>query len=730
MNSWVIKQIKAKNIFRYASLGINFPSEKMTCLVSGVNLDSEGTNSNGSGKSSIFDIFAWCVFGKTARTERNKKVVRRETVIDGKASEDVYAEVTLTNGAYDIVIRRELNKNFGSSLTFISFYGGEEQDLTKRNPTLTQLAINKFFSLDSKRGFEDFLSSVYFSDVSSKGFLSDDITPKERQRVLERFLGLGVFDKAIKQSKLKSDEFERELFESNTEYNSLSSITDNVNIDEANKELKEIEKLVSNVELEISSNKEKFDQANESLRTYGNYSKAIENLIEKEDSIVNSKNKLIKQYKELKHELADSEEKRKRWKASENRYNELKEKISGVKDKIISLNEAKSKIPSGNEIHVEKNKYVLKRTELEDTLHDSMKCPSCNADLMKIDKQLKPLDREKALMKATEYKEKISQLDTLLRSLEEQRHDVQETIQEFNNVRNEYEREFNKLAKLKAEVDNSDLGSLDALVEKGKELENKHNEIKTEIELNKGYLNNFVNTFRQTYPEYKLPHQLVEFIKGNISELQDNLIELKTNVAIIKNKIKTFEENSDKLKQLKKDIKVIKNDLNISKYWELAFDDIKRHMLNSFIPLFEKTVNEHLTILGVNERVRFDLLKESDSGNTSAGFNIQVFDGKTWDDYGAYSGGERSRILVSAGFALRELASKKIQGTFGFLLCDELLDNLDETGRLYFFKMIKNISGQKFIITHSDTNSIQENCTHELLVTREDNVSRCEIKFL
>ena len=70
-------------------------------------------------------------------------------------------------------------------------------------------------------------------------------------------------------------------------------------------------------------------------------------------------------------------------------------------------------------------------------------------------------------------------------------------------------------------------------------------------------------------------------------------------------------------------------------------------------------------------------------------------------DLETYSGGESKRIGICVGFALRELTLTKGYSNFNFLLMDEVIDSLDETGIGEFFNLLNNVTGRKLLITHN-----------------------------
>ena len=60
--------IKVRNFFSIRKLKLNL-EERGTILITGRNMDNPAANSNGSGKSSIWDALIWCLYGRVVRDD-------------------------------------------------------------------------------------------------------------------------------------------------------------------------------------------------------------------------------------------------------------------------------------------------------------------------------------------------------------------------------------------------------------------------------------------------------------------------------------------------------------------------------------------------------------------------------------------------------------------------------------------------------------------------------------
>ena len=160
------------------------------------------------------------------------------------------------------------------------------------------------------------------------------------------------------------------------------------------------------------------------------------------------------------------------------------------------------------------------------------------------------------------------------------------------------------------------------------------------------------------------------------------------------------------------------------KYWVDGFPAIRRWMIESFLPTFEQQTNSYLGQMEVGMRCRFDTLKEkkSKAGQFKEEFDLSIIDENNEKrDLETYSQGETKRIGVCVGFALRELTLTKGYSNFNFLMMDEVIDSLDETGIGEFFNLLNNITGLKMLITHNT--DLKTRFGNIITVRKQDGIS-------
>ena len=150
--------VEAINFLCYKHINFNF--------VDGVWLI---TGKNGAGKSSIFDMVCFAVYGKTrGDLDSVVKIGEKECIVRLKFKSD-------DSNIYKVVRKRVLNKK--SSLLLFNLRN-KKLKLTRPNIVETQSKIESIIGFN----FDMFISSAYFGQERITNFMSK--TPKERKVLL------------------------------------------------------------------------------------------------------------------------------------------------------------------------------------------------------------------------------------------------------------------------------------------------------------------------------------------------------------------------------------------------------------------------------------------------------------------------------------------------------------------------------------------------------------------
>lgn len=151
-------------------------------LVLGDNQDDPRANSNGAGKSHIFDALDWCLWGDNPRGDHADALCNEEAFIvrGSKCSVAVFLE---NDNGDEVIIRRHRSK---SKLELNLSAGGK--DLTALDTKETQKAVTRLLGLNR----EVFHAAVLFGQTDLVHYA--DATDAMRMEILTRLLQLGEID--------------------------------------------------------------------------------------------------------------------------------------------------------------------------------------------------------------------------------------------------------------------------------------------------------------------------------------------------------------------------------------------------------------------------------------------------------------------------------------------------------------------------------------------------------
>jgi DNA repair exonuclease SbcCD ATPase subunit len=169
----------------FLSLGEeNIPLAKQgLVLIEGENRDDASTESNGAGKSSIFEALIWCLYGITLKYGADQDAVVR----NGCKSCRVVVGLTDDAGQIWSITRTRPAK--------LELYLGSRMQTTGSIKE-TQLAVDALVGMDA----DTFMNTVFFGQGRIVQFSA--LTDKEQKAVLERLIGVEAITEAHKNSKL------------------------------------------------------------------------------------------------------------------------------------------------------------------------------------------------------------------------------------------------------------------------------------------------------------------------------------------------------------------------------------------------------------------------------------------------------------------------------------------------------------------------------------------------
>jgi len=105
-------------------------------------------------------------------------------------------------------------------------------------------------------------------------------------------------------------------------------------------------------------------------------------------------------------------------------------------------------------------------------------------------------------------------------------------------------------------------------------------------------------------------------------------------------------------------------------------------------------------------------------------FDVKVSMDKEESPINMLSQGERGRVGTCVGMALRDLTRDRGNNIFDFIFIDEIADSMDSTGLMELVKLLDDVPGQKFVISHNE--ELKNYFDKTITAIRTDGVSRIE----
>jgi DNA repair exonuclease SbcCD ATPase subunit len=652
------------------------PTEKI--LIIGENEDAAGADSNGAGKTTLLNAISWSIFGRVPNAIASDDVIHRN-----KDFCKVKIRILDTENQ-ELIIERTRSLKSGQDLTW--FLNDESQ--TQRTLKQTQLTLLNYFGIlaNNNEYYNDFLNTTYFSIDAVKAFAGKRSTSRERMDLIARFLNLEVLDKCTAKAKIYMNNQKSELtaiqgqiefldnkLEEGVDVRSLEGeITDlGIQVKEAQRGNKEAKKQLAAVE--------EFKSLTEQL-------KDINTMIERTETDLSSLVESFQsQIEDLQNKLDNQAAINKKVKSQETI---LKKKKSSLNEQ--NIDKIKAHLDKGEAKHFDLNQKIH---FIMGQLEESLNCPECKTALMIDDNQIQSFDETKLQQDLHEYELSIKSIEPKLDEYKTKYVELKKLNEEIKDI----DRDLSYLRK--------ELANLMGIPEKIKEISQK---IVDKKKSSSSYLKGLekskftINLKLKKYPG--LDDTMYEVIEDSIEQNDRVIEESKDEIARLKARIDSNQQDIDSLKKLKDKESDLLEVMGTYDYWTDGFPAIRRWMIESFLPTFEEHTNSLLSQMEVGMRVRFDTLKEKKSGKGEMKneFDLSIIDENNQKrDLETYSGGESKRIGVCVGFALRELTLNKGYSNFNFLLMDEVIDSLDETGIGEFFNLLNSITGLKLLITHN-----------------------------
>lgn len=268
--------------------------------------------------------------------------------------------------------------------------------------------------------------------------------------------------------------------------------------------------------------------------------------------------------------------------------------------------------------------------------------------------------------------------------------------------------------KLKAIQD--EINSINDSMRKGRENNMRYESLQDDIErLNR---------------KFNLIHDEIKTINAKIEAKNKAIRELKSGEAI-KRRIDDLRKKKQEIfRSLNESRDVLKNadaELDILKFWQynMGKSGFQTYLANKSIKMLEGTINNFLSRMNIDYRVRIEPYKVLKSGDVRDKIDCFVSsDGAQWQNFLGFSGGERQRIILAGILALQKLINDSLGDRgLNLLLLDESLGNIDTLGTMGMVNILERFNITTMLITQNieEPRKIFSNC---LEVIKEDGISK------
>ncbi len=697
-------RIKHLNITNFGAFGedvnIDFdrydPNDKI--LIIGENNDAAGADSNGAGKSTLLNAISWAIFGRLPNSIDSDDVIRR-----GTTSVRVCLRL-LDEQEREIQIVRKRQLKGKHDLQW--FIDGESE--TQRTMKQTQHSLLNYFGIleNNTEYFSDFLNTTYFSVDAVKAFAGKKSTSKDRMDLISRFLNLEVLEKSTSKSKIYANRLKSDLkvIQGKVEF-LRNKLDEGFNKEQIESDIQEYESSKKVIKADIR----KLKQQHEAALHYEDISNQIVDV----DSHIEHYNNELKTIVDLyQNQIKDLENKLSNSSAIKENIEKLQEqsiaKADALKDK--DLDKFTTWLEQGKTKWNHLSKEML---QLKPQLRKPQYCPDCNTELMVEDGVIKAYDSKDIEAKLDKLTGELDKTKSLVDEKQAEYDGLIKTQDEVVKLQNDIKYNY----KLLEGVQNipSDIQDLKSKITQKqeshkvdvKELSKK--KLGLELKLRKFNKDDDLTT-------YDLERG-IESAKKKASDITDEIARLKA-------QLDSRAHDQDALDKMVEEESGFLEKIANYTYWVEGFPAIRRWMIEAFLPSFEQQTNGYLNKMEVGMRCRFDTLteKKSGKGEFKESFDLAIIDENNEKrDLETYSSGEAKRIGVCVGFALRELTLTKGYSNFNFLMMDEVIDSLDETGIGEFFNLLQSISGMKLLITHNS--DLKTRFANTIIIRKQDGVS-------
>lgn len=695
-------------------------------LVLGSNLDNKSFDSNGSGKSALFEAVIWGLFGEFLRSgESVDNIIRK-----GEKSCAVELVVDPEDGSGDVVINRSRSSKKGL-LTVTRAEDGAPM-FPAGNVNEKQAELNEWLGTD----FTTFTNSVYFGKGLAKFFmLSND---NDRKDLLESILKIVSFDKPLEAAKNKLSTVSQKLgvVQSNIEKKSAVLSAEQVRLEDQRKQLDDVTAKVNEVKTDktvevtkLINQKALIQMDIDVFEEYkGRYQRILDAVATEVRQMRNTGDSLIasdaaKKRGDVTKEYTDKKA------AIQVEYDtelaELDTELEEINSVLVPQQELWASY--GTEWHTFNGRLqaVVSQLNSFSNVHANQTCPTCHSDVSEdhVASVVARLTKQKE-----DLTEALRQKEEVKRALET---DVLDPLNKAlaNNTKDRLALDGNrgtKLAYLNAAISKLNADITEWVAAEKRKLDDKCAKLERQksneanAELNKtAVLLADANT-RHTEVSNRIKVLSDELVAADLAQT--------TLTAAVKKSESVISGYEEELKALEAEKVVLEQEIPMLEFCVEAFSTkgIRSFIFENSLPFITERANYYSTYL-TGGTIQIDISPTTTTkttGSVKEKIAVTATNSIGSEVYGSNSDGERRRVDVCIILALQDLIASRATKPWKLMIFDEVMDALDQTGIQNLLDMLKALAGDTAIYIISHSSDLKQYFDETILVTKEGGVSR------
>lgn len=657
---------------------------------------------NGSGKSSILESIAWCLYGKS-RFKHADEIVKRGRKV---------AKVTLyfehDKRTYKIIRKRNSKYASQNSLELYEIVGGKEEQIKQDTNSQLDAKIREI----TKSNYDVFINSSYFRQGTVSEFLYG--TSSKRQKIVSSILNLDRWDNYMEAANKKYKELDKELALIKYKLSELQNVEEQIGVCESDIESKQeraddlnrreelLAESIRATEFKISNLKTKDQNLHDYQQKKSNYEYACNKIQE------------LQSARENKSKIVDSASRERE--VNQRAILEIDKQVENLlpnlelKDKVTDISEKEGKL---HILKVDLNRFQKQIQNLKDS-DECLACGNIHSDPVK-----KQAEIDRIEVKANEIALRINKGNRVVKKLKEYANTVRQT-----------ELEIDKYTSRKRNIENNI--SLHDL-----KIESAHNEIAlidksiAEYTKQRDSLQAIIDEVQKIGEnnDFKVLKDDLEKRKSERKSVCVERDELLYAIGSLKEKLSRLYADSARKEELASKLEELGRSATVYSSLVRGFgrNGIQSVIIDNVVEELTKVTNEQLMeFTSTPTYVEFITQKKDSKDSWKETLDVNIRTPSGISEFEGLSGGEGFRVAFSIRLALSYIQARRMGGETQLLMLDEVSTCLDPNGLELFVSIIRKLEKniKIMVITHDD--KLKEEFEHIIHVSKQGDDSYIE----